>query len=296
MPFFNVKGYIMQGFDQAKERLNEIISDLLDDKFVLAFSGGVDSTLVLKIASMNRKNHDDIVAITYNTNTTPSGDLENAQNLAKEMDVRLKAVDIDVFDNEYIKNNTIDRCYHCKSFLFNQAFKLKDELGYANVVDGSNLDDQKVFRPGVMALKDKGVRSPLKEAGFSKAMVRRYAEELGVKVAKRPSAPCLATRFPYNSPVDTSMFALINEGEDYLKTFGLKNVRIRVYGDNTRIEVDKDDFEIIFKNAADIVAKLKEIGFKYINLDLEGYRSGSMDEVVSEEEKIKLNPWLANEQ
>ena len=286
----------MQGFDQAKERLNEIISDLLDDKFVLAFSGGVDSTLVLKIASMNRKNHDDIVAITYNTNTTPSGDLENAQNLAKEMDVRLKAVDIDVFDNEYIKNNTIDRCYHCKSFLFNQAFKLKDELGYANVVDGSNLDDQKVFRPGVMALKDKGVRSPLKEAGFSKAMVRRYAEELGVKVAKRPSAPCLATRFPYNSPVDTSMFALINEGEDYLKTFGLKNVRIRVYGDNTRIEVDKDDFEIIFKNAADIVAKLKEIGFKYINLDLEGYRSGSMDEVVSEEEKIKLNPWLANEQ
>ena len=147
-----------------------------------------------------------------------------------------------------------------------------------------------------MALKDKGVRSPLKEAGFSKAMVRRYAEELGVKVAKRPSAPCLATRFPYNSPVDTSMFALINEGEDYLKTFGLKNVRIRVYGDNTRIEVDKDDFEIIFKNAADIVAKLKEIGFKYINLDLEGYRSGSMDEVVSEEEKIKLNPWLANEQ
>ncbi len=286
----------MQGFDQAKERLNEIINDLLDDKFVLAFSGGVDSTLVLKIASMNRKNHDDIVAITYNTNTTPSGDLENAQNLAKEMDVRLKAVDIDVFDNEYIKNNTIDRCYHCKSFLFNQAFKLKDELGYANVVDGSNLDDQKVFRPGVMALKDKGVRSPLKEAGFSKAMVRRYAEELGVKVAKRPSAPCLATRFPYNSPVDTSMFALINEGEDYLKTFGLKNVRIRVYGDNTRIEVDKDDFEIIFKNAADIVAKLKEIGFKYINLDLEGYRSGSMDEVVSEEEKIKLNPWLANEQ
>ena len=282
--------------DKAKkEKLDNIVKDLLKEKFVLAFSGGVDSSLILKLASMYRKEKNDVVAIMYNTNTTPDGDLENAQSLARDMDVELKVVDIDVFDNEYIKNNTIDRCYHCKSFLFEQAFKLKDELGYKYVVDGSNLDDKKVFRPGVRALNDKGVVSPLEMAGFSKDMVRAYAKELNLSVYKRPSAPCLATRFPYNHLIDTDKFEAINKAETFLKTFDLKNVRVRVYGDNTRIEVDRDDFDKIFPHIDEIVKKLKGLGFTYINLDLEGYRSGSMDEVVDEEEKIKLNPWLANE-
>lgn len=282
----------MENFDKNKEQLNKRIEELLEDKFVLAFSGGVDSSLVLKLASDLRKEKDDVVAIMYNTNTTPDGDLENAQNLAKEMDVSLEVVDIDVFDNEYIKNNTLDRCYHCKSFLFDQAFKLKDKLGYKYVVDGSNLDDNKVFRPGVKALKDKGVVSPLKEAGFTKDMVRAYAKKLGVSVYKRPSAPCLATRFPYNELIDTSKFEAINKAEIYLKDLGLKNVRVRVYGDNTRIEVDREDFMTVFENVDEINKKLKDFGFKYVNLDLEGYRSGSMDEVVDEEDKLKLNPWL----
>lgn len=282
----------MENFNSQKEKLDKIIKDLLEDKFVLAFSGGVDSSLILKLASDFRKKKNDIVAIMYNTNTTPDGDLENAQNLADEMDVELRIVNIDVFDNDHIKNNSIDRCYHCKSFLFEQAFKLRDELGYKHVVDGSNLDDYKVFRPGVRALNDKGVISPLKDAGFSKKMVRAYAKELGLEVYKRPSAPCLATRFPYNQLIDTQKFDSINKAEAFLKSLGLKNVRVRVYGDNSRIEVDKDDFDVVFKNTSEIVKTLKKLGFKYVNLDLEGYRSGSMDEVIKKEDKLKLNPWL----
>lgn len=280
---------------EKKEKLDNIVKDLLKEKFVLAFSGGVDSSLILKLASMYRKEKNDVVAIMYNTNTTPDGDLENSQNLAREMDVDLKVVDIDVFDNEYIKHNAIDRCYHCKSFLFEEAFKLKDELGYKYVVDGSNLDDYKVFRPGVRALNDKGVVSPLKEAGFTKDMVRAYAKELNLSVYKRPSAPCLATRFPYNELIDKDIFEAINKAEIYLKNLGLENVRVRVYGDNTRIEVDRKDFDTVFSKVDEIVAKLKGFGFKYINLDLEGYRSGSMDEVIEKEDKLKLNPWLDHE-
>ena len=281
--------------EAKKEKLDSIVKDLLKEKFVLAFSGGVDSSLILKLASMYRKERNDVVAIMYNTNTTPDGDLENSQNLADEMDVDLRVVDIDVFDNEYIKHNTIDRCYHCKSFLFEEAFKLKNELGYKYVVDGSNLDDYKVFRPGVRALNDKGVVSPLKEAGFTKDMVRAYAKELNLSVYKRPSAPCLATRFPYNELIDKDKFEAINKAEIYLKDLGLENVRVRVYGDNTRIEVDRKDFDKVFSQVDEIVAKLKGFGFKYVNLDLEGYRSGSMDEVIEKEDKLKLNPWLDHE-
>ncbi|WP_297789833.1 ATP-dependent sacrificial sulfur transferase LarE [uncultured Anaerococcus sp.] len=281
--------------NDKREKLNERIKELLSDKFVLAFSGGVDSALILKLASLFRKRENDVVAIMYNTNTTPDGDLENAEKLAKEMGVRLEVVSIDVFDNDHIKTNTIDRCYHCKSFLFDKAFKLKDKLGYAHVVDGSNLDDSKVFRPGVKALNDKGVISPLKECSFTKEMVRAYAKELGLSVYKRPSAPCLATRFPYNELIDTTKFDSINKAEAYLKNLGLRNVRVRVYGDNTRIEVDKSDFAKVFDKAEEINKEFRELGFKYVNLDLAGFRSGSMDEVLRKEDKLKLNPWLDDE-
>ncbi|MCI7238621.1 MAG: ATP-dependent sacrificial sulfur transferase LarE [Anaerococcus sp.] len=283
----------MEIYENKKEKLNKLVSKYLDGGAVLAFSGGVDSSLILKLASMYRKKENDIVAIIYKTETTPSGDLENAQDLAKEMKVKLYEADISVFDNEAILDNPIDRCYHCKNFLFEEAFKLKDKLGYRYVLDGSNLDDYKVFRPGLKALNDKGVVSLLKEAGFTKQMVRDYAKELGISVYKRPSSPCLATRFPYNSRINTKMLDAIDRGEFLIKNLGIKNVRIRLYGDNTRIEVERDDFPIIMENLDQITRELKELGFTYINLDLEGYRSGSMDEVLKDNDKVRLNPWLA---
>lgn len=283
----------MEDYESKKEKLNQLVRDHLEGGAILAFSGGVDSSLILKLASLYRKDENDIVAIIYKTETSPSGDLENAQNLAREMKVKLYEADISVFDNEAILNNPIDRCYHCKSFLFEEAFKLKDKLGYRYVLDGSNLDDYKVFRPGLKALHDKGVVSLLKEAGFSKEMVRDYAKELGISVYKRPSSPCLATRFPYNSRINTQMLDAIDKGEALIKDLGIKNVRIRLYGDNTRIEVERKDFPIVMENLDTITRGLKDLGFTYINLDLEGYRSGSMDEVLEDKDKVELNPWLA---
>ena len=275
-----------------KEKLDNIIKDLLKEKMVLAFSGGVDSTLILKLASDLRENRDDLVAMTFVTEFSPKDELDECIRLAKEMDVDLRVANVSIMDNEKLLNNVEYRCYHCKNGLFQNAFNLKDELGFGYVVDGTNTDDYKVFRPGIKALKDLGARSPLYEAGLSKAEVRAYSKELGVETHKKPSKPCMATRFPYNSRIDIDKFSMIEAGEAYLESLGFANNRIRVYGDNTRIEVDKDKLDLVFAKREEIVQKLKDLGFKYINIDLEGYRSGSMDEVLDKDVKKEINPWI----
>lgn len=281
---------------EKKAKLNSIIKELLKEKFVLAFSGGVDSTLILKLASELRENRDDVVAMTFVTEFSPKDELDECIRLAEEMDVELHVANVSIMDNEKLLNNVNYRCYHCKGGLFENCFNLKDELGYGFVVDGTNLDDYQVFRPGIKALKDLGARSPLYEAGLSKAEVRAYSKELGVETHKKPSKPCMATRFPYNTRIDIDKFPMIEEAENYLESLGFAVNRVRIYGDNTRIEVEKEKLSQVFEHADEIVKKFKDLGFKYVNIDLEGYRSGSMDEVVDDNLKTEVNPWLANEQ
>lgn len=275
-----------------KDKLNNIIKELLKEKMVLAFSGGVDSTLILKLASDLRKNRDDVVAMTFVTEFSPKDELEECKHLAKKFDVDLYATKISILDNEKLLNNVEYRCYYCKNGLFEKCFRLKDELGFSYVVDGTNLDDYKVFRPGIKALKDLGTRSPLYEAGLSKSEVRLYSKELGVETHKKPSKPCMATRFPYNTRIDLNKLDMIEEAENYLESLGFIDNRVRIYGDNTRIEVDRNSLGEIFARSEEIVQKFKDLGFKYINIDLEGYRSGSMDEVLNSDIKREVNPWL----
>ena len=277
---------------EKKEKLKNIIKEMLKDKMILAFSGGVDSSLILKLASELRENRDDLVAMTFVTEFSPTDELEECKRLAGEMDVDLHVANTSIMDNEKLINNVEYRCYHCKAGLFENCFNLKDELGFGYVVDGTNMDDYQVYRPGIKALKDLGTRSPLYEAGLSKKEVRLYSKELGIETHKKPSKPCMATRFPYNSKIDLSKLPMIEEAEDYLDSLGFSVNRVRVYGDNTRIEVKKEKLAEVFRHSEDIVNKFKDIGFNYVNIDLEGYRSGSMDEVLEDDVKKEVNPWL----
>ena len=269
------------------KKLYQIMKDLLKEKIVLAFSGGVDSALLLKIATDLRQNENDVVAMFFKAPSSTEEDLVNAKSLAKEMQVNLYIKDVDIFVDDHITNNEKDRCYHCKSHLFKQAIDLKDELGYGYVIDGTNTDDHKVYRPGLMALKNLGVVSPLNMAGFSKEMVRALASELGVSVAKRPSAPCLLTRFPYGTKITPAKLDRLEKAEAFIRDLGFVKFRVRDHSNIARIELEPANF-IKFIDKKDLVIKeFKNLGFSYVTVDLEGFRSGSMDEGLSEEEKKK---------
>ena len=260
---------------------------MLKEKIVLAFSGGVDSALLLKIASSLRENENDVVAMFFKAPSSTEEDLANAKNLAKDMQVKLYIKDVDIFVDENITNNSKDRCYHCKSHLFKQAIDLKEKLGYGCVIDGTNTDDHKVYRPGLTALKDLGVISPLNMAGFSKEMVRSLATSLGVSVAKRPSAPCLLTRFPYNTKITPEKLERVEKAEAFIRKLGFIKFRVRDHSNIARIELEKDDFIKFLEIKDQVIKEFKDLGFSYVTLDLEGFRSGSMDEGLTKEEREK---------
>lgn len=273
--------------ENSSKKLYDIIENLLKEKIVLAFSGGVDSALLLKIASSLRKDENDVVAMFFKAPSSTEEDLVNAKNLAEEMGVKLFIKDVDIFVDDHIVNNSKDRCYHCKSHLFKQAIKLKDELGYGYVIDGTNTDDHKVYRPGLMALRDLGVVSPLNMAGFSKQMVRALADDLDISVAKRPSAPCLLTRFPYGTKITPAKLDRLEKAEAFIRDLGFIKFRVRDHSNIARIELTPNDFMAFIEKRDQVIKEFKNLGFSYVTLDLEGFRSGSMDEGLSEEEKKK---------
>ena len=273
--------------EKNTKKLYKIIEDLLKEKIVLAFSGGVDSALLLKIATSLRQNENDVVAMFFEAPSSTEEDLINAKNLANEMQVKLYVKNVDIFVDDHIINNEKDRCYHCKSHLFKQAIDLKDELGYGYVIDGTNTDDHKVYRPGLTALKNLGVVSPLNMAGFSKEMVRALASELDVSVAKRPSAPCLLTRFPYGTKITPAKLDRLEKAEAFIRNLGFIKFRVRDHSNIARIELEPSDFIKFIDKKDEVIREFKKLGFSYVTIDLEGFRSGSMDEDLTEEEKKK---------
>lgn len=273
--------------ERSTKKLYDIIDNLLKEKIVLAFSGGVDSALLLKIATDLRQNENDVVAMFFKAPSSTEEDLKNAKNLADDMNVKLYIKEVDIFVDDHIINNSKDRCYHCKSHLFRQAIELKDELGYGYVIDGTNTDDHQVYRPGLMALKDLGVISPLNEAGFSKQDVRDLAAELNISVAKRPSAPCLLTRFPYGTKITEEKLERLENAESFVRNLGFEKFRVRDHANIARIELEASDFNKFIEKRKEVIDEFKSLGFSYVTLDLEGFRSGSMDEGLSEEEKEK---------
>ena len=265
-------------YEEKCSVLHGIIKSYTAEDTAIAFSGGTDSSLLLSLAAEHaRKNHTTALAVTICTELHTMNDLAVSEQVAREMGVELVVLKVDELTQAGIANNPLNRCYLCKKLLFTKAKELADKRGISIIMDGTNADDLTVYRPGLQALKEIGIKSPLMEAGFSKEEVRMLAEEYGISVADRPSAPCLATRFPYGDRITIEKLHRVDEGENYLRTLGLYNVRIRVHGNIARIEVDSKYMGKLILNRDLITKHLKALGYTYITLDLEGFRSGSMD-------------------
>ena len=258
--------------------LEQEVSKLVEAGICIAFSGGVDSSLILKMATdAGKLQKRDVYAVTFETKLHPAADLGISTRVAAEMGAIHKVIEVNEFENKEILKNPIDRCYQCKKSLFENLIEFAGKNNLRYVVDGTNADDLKVYRPGVKALSELGVISPLAKLGITKAEVREMAKKLNISVASRASAPCMATRIPYNTELNLELLENIDKSEDFIKSLGFSVVRLRVHGDIVRIEVNKEDLSKLLLNSEIIVNYLKKLGFIYITLDLEGFRSGSMD-------------------
>ncbi len=270
----------------------QICLNLLDqitrEDTCLAFSGGVDSSLLLALlAQAAWNNRTRLTAVTFQTVLHPASDIDTAKNVAAQQGVDHVILAIDETENPVIMQNPTDRCYQCKKMLFLRLIDFAAERGCKNLVEGTNKDDEKQYRPGMRALEELGVLSPLRSAGLTKAEIRSWAKELGISVAERPSAPCMATRLPYGDPITHEKLDRINRGEAFLKELGFSQVRLRLHGNIARIEIEKELMHKFMSIREEICSQLKQIGFVYITLDLEGFRSGSMD-VISVENDARL--------
>jgi len=247
---------------------------------LIAFSGGVDSTLLLKVTSDVLK--DRVMAVTSSSPIHLSYEVKEAKGLARRLRVRhIISYSRECENKEFIKN-TLKRCYYCKKELFKELKKIARENGFRFVIDGSNYGDLQSFRPGKKALRDLKIRSPLAEVGLRKKEIRKLSKELGLPTWNRPSQTCLVTRIPYGERITRKRLKRIEKGEEFLKGLGLKEARLRDYGDMARIEVNPKEIKILVKKdiRKRVINRLKRLGYTYISLDLEGYRSGSMNEAL----------------
>ncbi|MEY8355816.1 ATP-dependent sacrificial sulfur transferase LarE [Lachnospiraceae bacterium 54-53] len=269
---------MVQKTDSVKKRLEQRMAEYAVEDICLAFSGGVDSSLLLKTAAdAAGKTGKKVYAVTFDSRLHPSCDLEIAARVAGELGGIHKVVSVNELEQEEIRFNPVDRCYLCKKKLFQSLKDLAGELNIRHVMDGTNEDDLHVYRPGIRALRELGIISPLAELHITKAQVKELAAEYGISVASRPSAPCMATRLPYGAEIDYDVLGRIGKGEEFLKAKVKGNVRLRLHKDIVRIEVDRDSMGALLERNGEIITFLKELGFSYITMDLEGFRSGSMD-------------------
>ena len=254
------------------DRLREYLSKF--DKLCVAYSGGVDSDLLMNVAYEVLK--DNAIAVIGDGIMLSRKDLEDAENLARKTGIKYYVVKVDVFSVNEFKFNDKKRCYYCKKNIMGEIIKKANELGFYTVADGKNSDDGKVYRPGAQAAKELGIVSPLYEAGMTKQDIRQAARELGLETWNKPSNSCLATRFPYDTELTAENFAKVEGAELLIAQKGIPSGRVRMHGDIARIEVPEDRFNELISDRK-LIEDIKNFGFRYVTLDLEGFRSGSMD-------------------
>ncbi|WP_068777114.1 ATP-dependent sacrificial sulfur transferase LarE [Paenibacillus sp. FJAT-26967] len=272
---------IKESTRKKDRKLGEILRSM--ERVMVAFSGGVDSTFVLKRAQQELGSQ--VLAVTAASETFPSREFDAAVCLAEEMGVKLWATEVKELDNAEFAANNPDRCYHCKTGLYTHLREIAAEKGYPYVLDGSNVDDLGDYRPGLQAKNEQGVRSTLQEAGLTKEEIRQLSRELGLPTWNKPSFACLSSRIPYGTRIEKWKIDQLDEGEYFLSRLGLYQVRVRHHDKLARIEVMPEEMALVIENRDAVYKKFKELGFAYVTLDLQGYRTGSMNEVLTKETK-----------
>ncbi len=253
----------------------------------VAFSSGVDSTFLLRVA--HEELGENVVAVTARSHSFPKRELDEAAAFCAREGVRHEIIDSEELDIPGFVANPPDRCYHCKKALFGKLIAFAQANGLAAVLEGSNMDDDGDYRPGRRAIRELGIRSPLHDAGLTKAEIRVLSKRMGLPTADKPSFACLASRFPYGERITAAGLERVERAEQWLMDagLGLAQLRVRSHGDLARIEVPPADIPRIAARAEEIAAALKSFGFAYIALDLQGYRTGSMNETLPSAEKRK---------
>ncbi len=265
----------MNAIEKIK-KLRKIIKE--KGSLIIAFSGGVDSSLIAKIArdELGEKS----LAVTIESDTFSKRELRGAKEIASEIGIDHKIIKISELDNSDFINNPTDRCYHCKKEEIFALKKIAGQSGFKHIAFGVNLSDFSEHRPGIKALNEEGFFQPLVEAEIKKSMIAPLAKALGLSNYNLPSTTCLASRIPYGESITSAKLKRIEEAESFLYDLGVRQSRVRNHENSARIEINEEDIQIIIKNRKRVVEKLKELGFVYISLDMEGYRSGSMNEVL----------------
>jgi len=266
---------LMQRYGRLKEILNEF------EKVIVAYSGGVDSTFLLR-AAIDCLGRENVIACLIDSELSARSEYRAAVEVAEQMGAVLEIVRPGVIEKPEFMTNRSDRCYYCKLDFFSVLTKLARQRGCDAVLCGSNADDSEDFRPGLRAEQESGVRGPLREAGLTKDNIRILSKELGLPNWDKPSQPCLATRIIYGLEVTPKRLKQIEQGEEFLRGFGLKELRVRHHGNLVRIEVPADEIAELARTerCGEIVTFFRELGFTYVSLDLQGFRSGSANEAL----------------
>lgn len=271
------RGGVFVQTDRKLDRLKEILAGM--ESALIAYSGGADSTLLLKVARDVLGER--VVAATALSPTYPQVEMEHAKRTAALIGARHVTVATGELSDPAFAGNPLDRCYWCKRELFSELGRLAERSDLDYVLDGSNRDDVDDFRPGMKAAKEFGVRSPLREAGLGKEEIRRLSKKLGLQTWNKPALACLASRFPYGTAITEERLRVVDEAEGYLRSLGVTQVRVRHHDDVARIEVPEAEIGKIVRKKfmRKIVDRLKRLGYRHVTVDLAGYRTGSMNPV-----------------
>jgi uncharacterized protein len=268
-----------QGLEDKRRKLVDLLREM--GGCVVGFSGGVDSTFLLAVAAQVLGER--ALAVTATSEIHPRRELEEARELAERIGARHRTIAVRALDIPAVADNAEDRCYHCKKAVFGELRQVAVNEGLPHVVDGSNVDDRGDYRPGRRAVEELGVRSPLEEAGLGKADIRELSRAMDLPTWDKPSFACLASRFPYGSRLTLENLSAVGRAEEALQDLGLRTLRVRHHGDVARLELGPEEFGKVVDGLRDeVVRRVRQAGYAYVALDLQGYRTGAMNETLRE--------------